>query len=120
MAREQKKKEKEEQKKEKELLKKTKLAQQEGKKGKKKARALAKKQPKILFEALSISKQLSTESEDESDAQCPKCGLLYGEDDSMWVCFDVCSVWFDLDCTTIPSENDIPDQYFCEQCNENS
>ena len=73
---------------------KVKKTQQEGKNGKKKARASTKKQLEILekiFEALSISKQLSTESEDESDAQCPKCGLLYGEDDSMWVCCDGCS-----------------------------
>ena len=44
-----------------------------------------------LFQKMSISELSSKDCEQhhsssESEAECPKCGLVYGEDDSLWIC----------------------------------
>ncbi len=31
----------------------------------------------------------------ESEAECPKCGLVYGEDESTWIQCDACEAWWD-------------------------
>ena len=38
------------------------------------------------------------ESGDESEAECPGCGLMYGstDDNEKWVQCDECHVWWDL------------------------
>lgn len=37
-------------------------------------------------------KDLSFEDQsEESEVECPKCGLLYGEDSSVWIQCDECS-----------------------------
>ena len=101
LEREQKRKEKEQQKKEKELLRKEmtevkELAQERKmERGMKKTKTSVKKQSrrkkKTLegeFDKLSLFKELNNESE----AECPKCGHVYGEDDSIWICCDGCNV----------------------------
>jgi len=42
---------------------------------------------------------------EESEAECPKCGLIY----------DGCDTWLDLQCANI-SNNNIPDEYYCSDC----
>lgn len=51
-----------------------------------------------------------------SSCQCPKCGLIFGEEDTLWVCCDGCDCWYDLKCTNLKRSN-IPDFYWCENCN---
>ena len=52
---------------------------------------------------------------EESEAECPKCGLLYGETSEQWICCDGCDTWLDLQCANI-SNNNIPDEYYCSDC----
>jgi len=56
---------------------------------------------------------------DESEAECPSCGLVYGcaEDDEMWIFCDWCGQWWDIGCTAISDEDDIPDELVCSGCN---
>ena len=67
------------------------------KRGRKKENKVQSKERDILksFEAIAISDEQNTTSSD-SEAQCPKCGLLYGEDESLWICCDGCNSWYDL------------------------
>jgi len=55
-------------------------------------------------------------SDTESEAECPKCGLVYGNDEATWICCDRCNTWYDVECAGV-SENEIPDDYICEDCN---
>jgi len=41
------------------------------------------------------------------------CGYLH--DDGYMICCDKCSVWQHIDCMNV-DRNNIPDSYFCEQC----
>lgn len=50
------------------------------------------------------------ESEEDS-AACPICGLMYVDDDGVWICCDRCDQWFDIHCTDISSETS-PEKYF--------
>ena len=38
-----------------------------------------------------------------SDAECPICGAIYGneDDESIWICFDGCNLWFNIECTSL-------------------
>ena len=56
----------------------------------------------------------SEQSDSESDAQCPKCGLIFQEDgsNSVWVCCDGCQAWLDFNCTGLP-DHDLPEVYYC-------
>lgn len=63
------------------------------------------------FEAL----QIHGDSDAESFAQCPICGLIYGEDESVWICCDICNTWYDLKCSMVTDDN-IPDEYICQDC----
>jgi len=60
--------------------------------------------------------KLVISSDTESEAECPKCGLAYGDDEATWVCCDRCNTWYDVECAGV-SENEIPDDYICEDCN---
>ena len=43
---------------------------------------------------------LTLDDGNESDAECPKCGLLYSADEeNLWVCCDKCSSLVILSCT---------------------
>ena len=53
----------------------------------------------------------------ESDAECPKCGLLYSADEeNLWVCCDRCSLWYDFKCTKLRSRRNLPATYVCDLC----
>lgn len=54
-------------------------------------------------------------SEEGSTCTCPRCGLVYGEEDAIWICCDVCNTWFDLGCTVIDPDH-IPQIFYCEDC----
>lgn len=60
--------------------------------------------------------KLVISSDTESEAECPKCGLVYGDDEATWICCDRCNTWYDVECAGV-SENEIPDDYICEDCN---
>ena len=48
----------------------------------------------------------------ESDAECPKCGLLYSADEeNLWVCCDRCSSWYDFKCKKLRSRRNLPAIY---------
>ncbi len=115
--REQKKKEREQKKQEREAAKaeRQKEAQKrkEAKEAAKEARK-AKGRGKGIIEKAMEELTLS-EPESTSDAQCPKCGLTFQEDDSnsIWVCCDRCQAWLDFDCTGLSDPDDLPEVYFC-------
>ena len=53
----------------------------------------------------------------ESDAECPKYGLLYSADEeNLWVCCDRCSLWYDFKCTKLRSRRNLPATYVCDLC----
>ena len=59
------------------------------------------------------------ELSDSDDAACPKCGLVYADDDdedSLWVCCDTCNRWFDLQCTNIQNKRRVPNTFICKYC----
>lgn len=52
-----------------------------------------------LFQKMSISELSSNDKEQHhsnsgSEAECPNCEFIYGEDDSLWICCAECSTWF--------------------------
>ena len=54
---------------------------------------------------------------EESVAECPCCGIVYGDDDeSLWICCDHCNTWYDFKCTTLTNRCSIPETYFCQDC----
>ena len=52
---------------------------------------------------------------EESEAECPKCGLIYGETEDEWICCDLCDTWLDLKCANVTKTN-IPEEYYCSDC----
>ena len=62
------------------------------------------------FELLNICSESS-----ESEAECPKCGLIYGATQDIWICCNQCVTWFDLRCAKV-SKNDIPEEFYCSDC----
>ena len=43
-----------------------------------------------------------TASDDDYEAVCPKCGVLFSAaDNGVWVCCDECKNWYDFKCTCI-------------------
>ena len=73
---------------------------------------------KQLNEQLQSLTTADSGSESESEAECPKCGLVYGcpDDDEMWVQCDNCGLWWDLTCTELSDEENIPDTFICARC----
>lgn len=51
----------------------------------------------------------------ESEAECPKCGLVYCDSDIMWIHCDSCGTWFDIECAGLTGD-EIPDKYYCVDC----
>ena len=51
---------------------------------------------------------------EESEAECPKCGLIYGETQDKWICCE-CDTWMDLKCANV-SKTNIPEEYYCSDC----
>ena len=118
--RERKKKEKERKAEEREALREQKKKQEPG--GRRSQRKTASRQEpehiNYFRRCLFLNFHLKTEqhhSSSESEAECPKCGLVYGEDDSLWICCDECSMWFDLKCSGI-SAHSIPEHFVCDDC----
>ena len=120
--RERKKKEKERKAEERQVLREQKKKQEPG--GRRSQRKTASWQEpehiEKLFQKMSISELSSKDCEQhhsssESEAECPKCGLVYEEDDSLWICCDECSAWFDLKCSGI-SAHSIPEHFVCDDC----
>ena len=62
------------------------------------------------FELLNICSESS-----ESEAECPKCALIYGETQDIWICCNLCETWFDLRCANV-SKNNIPEEFYCSDC----
>ena len=58
--------------------------------------------------------KISSDTE-ESEAECPKCGLIYGQTQDKWICCDLCDTWVDLKCAGISKYN-IPEEYYCSDC----
>lgn len=46
-----------------------------------------------------------SEGSEGSTCQFPVCGLVYGEEDTLWICFDGCDCWYDLKCTSLRKRN---------------
>lgn len=51
----------------------------------------------------------------KSEARCPNCGHMYGQDEAIWICCDRCNTWFDLECVGI-FEGTIPSEFACDNC----
>ena len=51
----------------------------------------------------------------ESTAECPLCGAVFGNDNSsLWIFCDGCNSWFDYECTGL--KDNIPENYYCHIC----
>jgi len=61
--------------------------------------------------------QLSINESEESDAEFPKCGLIFGSEDfEDWVKCDQCGAWWDMKCAGV-SKDDIKNiDFFCPSC----
>lgn len=59
----------------------------------------------LSFSPLTSPIASQDERETESEAECPKCGLIYGEDDSLWIQCDSCELWWDFECIGPDSKN---------------
>ena len=70
---------------------------------------------KVLGRTYSQLQNISLSSS-ESEAECPDCGLVYGEDESTWIQCDSCGVWRDLVCAGVSSVSDIPEMFCCQNC----
>ena len=59
----------------------------------------------------------STDSGEESEAECPECGLVYGsaQDEEQWVQCDNCAAWWDMTCAGV-DENIADSTFVCSNC----
>ena len=57
-------------------------------------------------------------SDNESDAQCPVCGIFFRSDISgtLWVCCDQCESWLDFKCSGLKNPRRVPNTYYCPSC----
>lgn len=72
-------------------------------------------EPSIVDPFAKIQLDRSDSSETESDAVCPKCGLIYSESGGLWVNCDKCGHWYDLKCANLKKKS-IPDYFYCQDC----
>ena len=59
----------------------------------------------------------STDSGEESEAECPEYGLVYGsaQDEEQWVQCDNCAAWWDMTCAGV-DENITDSMFVCSNC----
>ena len=72
-----------------------------------------------LVSNLDINEIDSEETDgNESEAECPGCGLVYGslDDSEKWVQCDVCGVWWDLSCACIEEDSIAETRFVCDNC----
>ena len=55
-----------------------------------------------------------SETEDEDNTTCPKCGVRYGDSTEKWFACEGCNQWFNQKCTNIKRRE--PEYYYCEKC----
>ena len=55
-----------------------------------------------------------SETEDEDNTTCPKCGIRYGDSTEKWFACEGCNQWFNKKCTNIKRRE--PEYYYCEKC----
>ena len=103
---EEKKKQREEERKRKEEDKKRKVEEKKRKEEERKRKEEKRKEEK---------KEQGSDNEDTSDV-CPKCGVLYGTTDSLWICCDACDSWLDFKCSGLKSDKKIPSKFVCKDC----
>ena len=67
-----------------------------------------------LFSNLTISE----DSGEESEAECPGCGLVYGssDDDRKWVQCEQCEGWWDIACAGVDEQNIAQTVFVCSNC----
>ena len=63
-----------------------------------------------------VKEEENSAEDDEDSAICPKCGFVYPDEGDVWVCCDSCEAWYDLKCTGYTREEEIPDFYYCFEC----
>ncbi|GAO50993.1 hypothetical protein SAICODRAFT_220125 [Saitoella complicata NRRL Y-17804] len=56
------------------------------------------------------------QTEEEAGDEVIRCPCGDDDDSGFMVACDTCGVWQHAECVGIPSENDAPDNYFCERC----
>ena len=71
-----------------------------------------KSEKKLMSISKSLPDELNQLQLSDDDVECPKCNLFV---DCQWICCDNCNVWYHTHCTSI-SPNDIPDEFYCENC----
>lgn len=66
-----------------------------------------------LLSKMNLSDEESGGSEtDESDAVCPKCGVLYSTDrKNKWVGCDGCGAWYHVKCTHLKGKRKLPEDF---------
>ena len=62
--------------------------------------------------------QVASDSSEDSDTTCPKCGLRFSEDSgTTWIACNSCHQWYNLSCTKIKNrKKNIPSCFYCENC----
>ena len=67
-----------------------------------------------IFSNLNIE---SGDSGEESEGECPGCGLVYGsaQDQEQWVQCDNCALWWDMTCADV-NENIADSTFICSNC----
>ena len=54
------------------------------------------------------------QTSDKDDSVSPECGKIFANDaEVFWICCDGCDHWFDFGCTTLSSEEGVPELYCC-------
>lgn len=107
---EEKKKEREEKKRQREEERKRKEEEK-----KRKAEEKKRKEEERKEERKEEKKREGSDNEDSNDV-CPKCGVVYGTRDSLWICCDVCDKWLDFECSGLKSDKKIPTKFICKDC----
>ena len=67
-----------------------------------------------------IAEISSQSSDDESDndgigTPCGECGMLYGQDDKLWIECEECKTWMHVECAGLDPDN-LPDLFLCDSC----